>query len=504
MRRSLLLAAAAGDPSDALGRSRCACRDRALRRALERRAARARCRMRSAAIWPGRPARTCRAPRPSCASWRRRRRIRSSPGGCSARRCSAAAARRRVTTAAGPRRGLRRLLVLALACQASISIVQWGLGVIAPGSAAPLRPLRGEPRRARQRDGARQRRRADRRGRRRRSLRPAAAAAVRGLGVRARCSSTGALARRIPSGSASRSSRAASRARSWRSARPSRCSTASRPSGAASRSGMRQMSVALGGLLAALLLPLAVHVGGVRLALGVSGRADGRHGGRRSRSTLPHGPIVAADAPAARRRAVRGAAGARHAHALLVVGVLYICALDAVLTFAVPALRDGGAEPRRGQPAVRVRAASARWSRASAGAASPTRAAAAGGSATLRDVGILACGAALADLGRVAARHGRPDRARSIVLSLGALGFNGVLYLIAGEIAGAARAGQAVALMSTGALRRRRAGARCRSAPSPTPRATAASGWRRPLASGARRARDPRPRAACPARRLPG
>src|SRR4029077_507079 len=40
--------------------------------------------------------------------------------------------RRGVTTAAAPRRGLRRLLVLALACQASISIVQWGLGVIAP------------------------------------------------------------------------------------------------------------------------------------------------------------------------------------------------------------------------------------------------------------------------------------------------------------------------------------------------------------------------------------
>ena len=35
------------------------------------------------------------------------------------------------------------------------------------------------------------------------------------------------------------------------------------------------------------------------------------------------------------------------------------------------------------------------------------------------------------------------------MLSLGALGFNGVVYVIAGEIAGAARAGQAVALAST-------------------------------------------------------
>ena len=35
-------------------------------------------------------------------------------------------------SSAAPARGTTRLLVLALACQASISIVQWGLGVIAP------------------------------------------------------------------------------------------------------------------------------------------------------------------------------------------------------------------------------------------------------------------------------------------------------------------------------------------------------------------------------------
>ena len=35
-------------------------------------------------------------------------------------------------SAEAPARGTTRLLVLALACQASISIVQWGLGVIAP------------------------------------------------------------------------------------------------------------------------------------------------------------------------------------------------------------------------------------------------------------------------------------------------------------------------------------------------------------------------------------
>ena len=56
-------------------------------------------------------------------------------------------------SSAAPARGTTRLLVLALACQASISIVQWGLGVIAPDLQAALRPQRGEPRRAHQRDG---------------------------------------------------------------------------------------------------------------------------------------------------------------------------------------------------------------------------------------------------------------------------------------------------------------------------------------------------------------
>ena len=76
--------------------------------------------------------RTCRARRPSCASWRRRTTIRSSPGASSARPCWPLRRSRRSRSSAAPARGTTRLLVLALACQASISIVQWGLGVIAP------------------------------------------------------------------------------------------------------------------------------------------------------------------------------------------------------------------------------------------------------------------------------------------------------------------------------------------------------------------------------------
>ena len=60
--------------------------------------------------------------------------------------------------------------------------------------------------------------------------------------------------------------------------------------------GMRQMSVALGGLLAALLLPLAVHLGGVRLALGLSGVLTAVTAVVFALDT-PRGPLVAARAP---------------------------------------------------------------------------------------------------------------------------------------------------------------------------------------------------------------
>ena len=64
--------------------------------------------------------------------------------------------------------------------------------------------------------------------------------------------------------------------------------------------GMRQMSVALGGLLAALLLPLAVHLGGVRLALGLSGALTAITAVVFALYT-PHGPLVP---PTAARRVV--------------------------------------------------------------------------------------------------------------------------------------------------------------------------------------------------------
>jgi MFS family permease len=132
---------------------------------------------------------------------------------------------------------------------------------------------------------------------------------------------------------------------------------------------------------------------------------------------------------------------------LLLVAICYIVALTTVLTFGVPALRDGGASRGAGSLLFALVSLSAMAARIGWG-----RMADAGGGrrrvATLRDVGVLACAAAVATW--LVWPEGIAVRiAAMVVLSLGALGFNGVLYLIAGEIAGAARAGQAVALMST-------------------------------------------------------
>jgi MFS family permease len=209
--------------------------------------------------------------------------------------------------------------------------------------------------------------------------------------------------------------------------------------------GMRQMSVALGGLMAAALLPLAVHLGGVRLALLLSGVLTAVTTVVFALDT-PRGPLVP---PEAARRVVAPFAVLREPGmgTLLLIAVCYILALDAVLTFAVPALRDGGASRGEGSVLFAFVSISAMAARIAWG-----RLADAGGGrrrvATLRDVGILACAAAV--LTWLVWPEGTAVRIVALVLlSFGALGFNGVLYLIAGEIAGAARAGQAVALMST-------------------------------------------------------
>ena len=366
--------------------------------------------MRSAATWRARPARTCRAPRPCCASWPRRTRIRSSPGACSARPCWPPRRSRSERPPPGDA-GATRLLILALACQASISIVQWGLGVIAPDlqqrydlSAASLGALVNATAfgNAVALIAA---------GVDRRSLGPAQAAA-RTRAPRAGCCWSRARSLTNPvglgialfaSGVAGAVVAVGATVSVFHGFPPERRGFAL---------GMRQMSVALGGLLAALLLPLAVHLGGVGLALGVSGVLTAVTAIVFALDT-PHGPLVPPDARAARRRAVRGAARARHGHACCSSRVCYIVALDAVLTFVGARAARRRREPRRRQPAVRVRQHQRDGRARSPGDVSPMPAAGGGASRRCATSASSACARRAADLGRLARGHGRPDRARS-------------------------------------------------------------------------------------------
>jgi MFS family permease len=346
-------------------------------------------------------------------------------------------------TSADTGRGATRLLVLALACQASISIVQWGLGVIAPDlqlrydlSAASLGALINATAFgnaiALMVAGVI----VDRSGPRKPLLYAGSACGLLLIVGGLLSNAVGLGVALFASGVAGALVAVGATVSVFHGFPPERRGFAL---------GMRQMSVALGGLMAAALLPLAVHVGGVRLALVLSGILTAVTAVVFALDT-PRGPLVA---PSQARRVVAPWAVAREPGmgTLLLIGVCYIIALDAVLTFSVPALRDAGASRGEGSVLFAFVSLSAMAARVAWG-----QLADAGGGrrrvATLRDVGILGCAAALATW-IVWPESTTVRIVALVVLSFGALGFNGVLYLIAGEIAGAARAGQAVALMST-------------------------------------------------------
>ena len=245
-----------------------------------------------------------------------------------------------------------RLLVLALACQASISIVQWGLGVIAPDlqsryglSAAGLGALVNATALGNAVALIVAGVIVDRSGPRIPLLFAGSASGLLLIGGSLLTNPFGLGIALFASGVAGAVVAVAATVSVFYGFPPERRGFAL---------GMRQMSVALGGLLAALLLPLAVHVGGVRLALGLSGVLTAITAVAFALYT-PHGPLVPPDR-------LRGASwrrsrcsGRRACPACWWLRVCYIVALAAVLTFGVPALRDGGASQGRRQPAVRVR-----------------------------------------------------------------------------------------------------------------------------------------------------
>ncbi|MBI2684437.1 MAG: MFS transporter [Actinobacteria bacterium] len=206
--------------------------------------------------------------------------------------------------------------------------------------------------------------------------------------------------------------------------------------------GVRQMAVSGGGLAAAVLLPVLAAVGGVRLALIGSGFLAAVF-------ATAFG-LASTSGPLATRREAPYATGVLRLPGmgrLLAIAFAYVSVLVAVLNFSVPAIRDEGAPRGVGSALFAIVSVAAMvgrlvWGRiADLGGGTRRR-------ATLRDLGLLAAVGAgaywlVGPLGPAA------QLPVMLVFAFGAMGGNGLLYLMAGELAGPDRAGRAVGLMST-------------------------------------------------------
>lgn len=208
--------------------------------------------------------------------------------------------------------------------------------------------------------------------------------------------------------------------------------------------GVRQMAVSAGGLVAAGLLPGLAAVGGVRLSLIVSGVLAAVFALLFGFAS-PRGALHAAST-SGRRMDLRGLLATPGIGWVIAISAVHVTALTTVLNFAVPAIVDDGASAVVGAALFAVISASAIagrliWGRfADAGGGRRRR-------ATLRDVGVVTVIGALLywAAGAIGPAAQLPAMA---VFAFGAMGANGILYLIAGELTGPARAGQAVGLVS--------------------------------------------------------
>jgi len=206
--------------------------------------------------------------------------------------------------------------------------------------------------------------------------------------------------------------------------------------------GWRQLGVPLGGTLGAAILPALAAVGGVRLAMAGAGVA--------AAATALAFAVVSDDRPASISRAGQSVAAVLRIPGfkpLLAVGLLYVLALGAILAHYVGALRDAGlshAEAAAGFAALNVTAAVSRivWGRVADGGGGTRRA------RTLTEIGILTV-AATCVMPLVLAVVPTAALGFGVVVAFGAFGMNGVLYLLAGELAGSSRAGRAVGVAST-------------------------------------------------------
>ncbi len=206
--------------------------------------------------------------------------------------------------------------------------------------------------------------------------------------------------------------------------------------------GVRQTAVPLGGTLGAIGFPLLEAAGGVRLALLVTTAAVGITG-------VAFALVVGGGRAAATRvsRPFRTIWRAPGMTRLLAVAACYIVVLQALLAFIVPAVRAAGYTAFAASVAyfaINVAAMTARiaWGKVADRDAGARR------SRTLVEVGLVATGGALLFAG---ALHVGPVAtvAAAVLFGVGALGWNALVYVSAGERAEPALAARSVAVAAT-------------------------------------------------------
>ncbi len=209
--------------------------------------------------------------------------------------------------------------------------------------------------------------------------------------------------------------------------------------------GFRQMAVSMGGFIAAGLLPGLAAIGGVRLSFIASGVLAATFATLFGLTSAP-GALHAERPVGGRGMDVAGLMRTPGIWRVVAISAVHVSALTTVLNFSVPAIRDEGGSAAVGAVLFAAVSLSAMVARLAWG-----RVADLGGGArrrgSLRDVGLVTIAGALGywlvtPLGPAA------QIPMIFVFAFGAMGANGLLYLIAGELVGPARAGQAVGLTS--------------------------------------------------------
>jgi MFS family permease len=206
--------------------------------------------------------------------------------------------------------------------------------------------------------------------------------------------------------------------------------------------GVRQMAVPLGGVFGAVLLPVLNAAGSARLAVGFCAVPVAVTGILFA--------AVAGEAPPGRERprvGLRTIWGAPGFQRLLVVAAFYIVVLQALLSYTVPAARDAGLSAFAAGAAffaLNVTAGVARivWGRLADGAGGTRRVPMIVGAGFVAATGGLAFALAL-HLGTAVAILA------VVVFAFGALGWNALVYVAAGEWTPPELAGQAVAVAAT-------------------------------------------------------